>query len=179
MRSTAALASLLLTTLASCTAAAPRVAVFSDLDFPYYSGVAALTPDRVVEACEEHGLNAAELTAGQLADPDVFNAEEFAIYVHVYGNTFPVEAFDNLKAFHRAGGCIFSTGVPFCHPCRPRGAAGWSPAPDPETGEQYTVKRYESEKVEADDGTWRHVRVTLRPRNPEFVRACPSIAGPR
>lgn len=40
-------------------------------------------------------------------------------------------------------------------------------AADPETGERYTVKRYESEKVEAD-GAWRHARITLRPANPEF-----------
>lgn len=39
---------------------------------------------------------------------------------------------------------------------------------DPETGERYTVKRYESEKAEAD-GTWRHSKVTLRPVNPEFA----------
>jgi hypothetical protein len=39
---------------------------------------------------------------------------------------------------------------------------------DPETGGRYTVKRYESEKVTSDDGTWRHVRVTLKPSNREF-----------
>ena len=39
---------------------------------------------------------------------------------------------------------------------------------DPETHGSYTVKRYESEKVEADDGTWRHVKITLHPTNPEF-----------
>ena len=41
---------------------------------------------------------------------------------------------------------------------------------DPETGERYTVKRYESEKAPegaATDG-WRHARVTLEPRNPRF-----------
>ena len=41
---------------------------------------------------------------------------------------------------------------------------------DPETGERYTVKRYESEKASeggAADG-WRHARVVLRPRNPRF-----------
>ena len=41
-------------------------------------------------------------------------------------------------------------------------------AVDPETGERYTVKRYESEKSE-DEGGWRHVRVTLRPLNREFA----------
>jgi len=40
-------------------------------------------------------------------------------------------------------------------------------ASDPETGERYTVKRYESRK--ADDGdTWRHERVVLRPVNRDF-----------
>ena len=39
---------------------------------------------------------------------------------------------------------------------------------DPETGERYTVKRYESEKVESDDSSWRHVKITLRPNNREF-----------
>jgi len=40
--------------------------------------------------------------------------------------------------------------------------------PDPETGERYTVKRYESEKSETDDSTWRHVKITLKPDNPNF-----------
>jgi hypothetical protein len=40
-------------------------------------------------------------------------------------------------------------------------------ATDPETGERYTVKRYESEKAAKGD-TWRHERVTLKPTNPDF-----------
>jgi SOS-response transcriptional repressor LexA len=40
-------------------------------------------------------------------------------------------------------------------------------ATDPETGERYTVKRYESRKVEAD-GLWQHARITLKPLNPDF-----------
>ena len=40
-------------------------------------------------------------------------------------------------------------------------------AADPESGERYTVKRYESEKV--DDGvSWRHTKITLKPVNPAF-----------
>ena len=34
---------------------------------------------------------------------------------------------------------------------------------DPETGGRYTVKVYASEKVQAEDGGWRHERITLRP----------------
>jgi SOS-response transcriptional repressor LexA len=41
-------------------------------------------------------------------------------------------------------------------------------AADPETGERYTVKRYESEKATDEDGTWRHLKVTLKPLNPQF-----------
>jgi type I restriction enzyme, R subunit len=38
---------------------------------------------------------------------------------------------------------------------------------DPETGERYTVKRYESDKITEDD-SWRHSKITLKPVNPEF-----------
>ena len=40
-------------------------------------------------------------------------------------------------------------------------------ATDPETGERYTVKRYESEKV-MDKDSWRHHEITLRPVNGDF-----------
>ena len=39
---------------------------------------------------------------------------------------------------------------------------------DPATGERYTVKKYESKKIETEDGSWRHVKITLRPNNPDF-----------
>jgi SOS-response transcriptional repressor LexA len=38
---------------------------------------------------------------------------------------------------------------------------------DPETGQRYTVKRYESEKA-TKSGSWRHERITLKPLNPDF-----------
>ena len=38
---------------------------------------------------------------------------------------------------------------------------------DPETGERYTVKRYESEKAR-DGDSWRHAKITLKPLNPDF-----------
>ena len=40
-------------------------------------------------------------------------------------------------------------------------------ATDPDTGERYTVKRYESEKTEGGD-SWRHAKITLKPVNPDF-----------
>jgi len=39
---------------------------------------------------------------------------------------------------------------------------------DPETGERYTVKRYSSEKAATEDGSWRHIKITLKPNNPDF-----------
>lgn len=39
---------------------------------------------------------------------------------------------------------------------------------DPETGQRYTVKRYESEKARAGD-SWRHTKITLKPTNPAYA----------
>src|SRR6266516_3832020 len=39
---------------------------------------------------------------------------------------------------------------------------------DPETGERYTVKRYQSEKTMEPDGTWHHSKITLLPNNHAF-----------
>lgn len=38
---------------------------------------------------------------------------------------------------------------------------------DPDSGERYTVKRYQSEKV-TDGDSWRHSRITLKPINSDF-----------
>ena len=38
---------------------------------------------------------------------------------------------------------------------------------DPETGARYTLKRYESQKVQNGD-SWQHAKITLKPTNPEF-----------
>ena len=40
-------------------------------------------------------------------------------------------------------------------------------AVDPETDQRYTVKRYKSERAEEGD-SWRHVKITLDPINPDF-----------
>jgi uncharacterized protein len=46
---------------------------------------------------------------------------------------------------------------------------------DPETGGSYTVKKYQSEKVADEEGSWRHERIILSPLNPEFS---PIVLGP-
>jgi SOS-response transcriptional repressor LexA len=39
---------------------------------------------------------------------------------------------------------------------------------DPETGQRYTVKRYESDKTRTES-SWRHTTITLRPTNPAYA----------
>lgn len=39
---------------------------------------------------------------------------------------------------------------------------------DPETGGEYTIKKYASEKIHEKDGTWRHSKITLSPLNPGY-----------
>ena len=38
---------------------------------------------------------------------------------------------------------------------------------DPETGARYTLKRYESQKIQ-DGDSWQYAKITLKPTNPEF-----------
>jgi SOS-response transcriptional repressor LexA len=47
---------------------------------------------------------------------------------------------------------------------------------DPESNQRFTVKRYESERI-ADEDTWRHATVTLKPVNPDFAPIYLSGAG--
>jgi SOS-response transcriptional repressor LexA len=37
-----------------------------------------------------------------------------------------------------------------------------------ETGGEFTVKRYRSEKTVTEEGGWRHTRIVLEPLNPEY-----------
>ncbi len=105
--------------------AGPKIAVFVQPGMVTYGGAPALRPEQIAPLLRAHGLDAGSLDAAQLADPATFNAERYAVLVMPYGNAFPLPAFENLRAFHRAGGCLVLTGVPFCHPCVPIAPAGW------------------------------------------------------
>ena len=103
-----------------------RVAIFDGgPHFPYYGSPDTLEPGRLLNTLREIGVHAYTLDAGSLSDPAIFNAREYAVLIHIYGNTFPLIAAENLRQFHRDGGSILATGVPFCHPCVAFGAAGW------------------------------------------------------
>ena len=49
---------------------------------------------------------------------------------------------------------------------------------DPENGERYTVKRYESEKT-GDGDAWRHTRITLKSINPDFAPIVLTVSDDR
>ena len=40
---------------------------------------------------------------------------------------------------------------------------------DPDTGGAYSIKKYTSEKVFDEDGSWRHEKITLLPLNPDYA----------
>ncbi len=114
-------------TLCAVVHAAPKIAIFSEEGFPYYMASEADSPARFQELYRGIGLTADLLDTAALADPARFNVRDYPVYVHPYGNTFPVEALPNLVAFHAAGGIVvIPSGVPFCHPADRRGAAGWA-----------------------------------------------------
>ena len=40
---------------------------------------------------------------------------------------------------------------------------------DPDTGGAFSIKKYTSEKEVGEDGSWRHVKITLQPLNPVYA----------
>ena len=99
------------------SAALPRVAVFVEEGFPTDGGTPSLPPFKIVEVLAQHGIEAQTLSTAQLSDPAILNAQRITVLVIPYGNAFPRIAFNNLRKFHAAGGCLVMNGVPFCHPC--------------------------------------------------------------
>lgn len=103
----------------------PSVAVLVQPGMVLYGGAPAVRVEGLPGVLSSWGLPAVGLTSAQVADRTEFSAERFAVLVVPYGNAFPLPAYENLRAFHRAGGCLVTTGVPFCHPCVPGSPAGW------------------------------------------------------
>lgn len=94
-----------------------KIAIFYQPGFPYYIVSWAVSPSQMAEFMRKVGLDAELLSLEELSDPDKFNFRRYSILVHLYGNTFPLSAVENIIKFHKDGGSIIATGVPFCHPC--------------------------------------------------------------
>ena len=116
----------LMLSLVATGCAAPRIAILDEPDFPYYMASPSDGPRLYQDLYQSMGLQVDLLSVKDLGDPAVFNARKYAAYVHVFGNTFPIDAFPNLLQYHKDGGVlIIPSGVPFCHPCAQIGATGW------------------------------------------------------
>lgn len=119
--------SLLLLILSAAPVSGANIAIFDGgADFPYYGSPDTLDPQRLASTLEGINIQVEILDAATLSDPEQFNTQKFAAMIHIYGNTFPLIAAENLRKFHQEGGSILATGIPFCHPCVATGAAEWT-----------------------------------------------------
>lgn len=100
-----------------------KVAVFCEKNFPYYISPISVKPEIVYDSLKKCGFDVELISADELSDGNVFNADKYVVLVYVYGNTFPLPAFNNLRDFHQKGGSfIFVGGAPFTHPCEKQGS---------------------------------------------------------
>lgn len=104
---------------------APRVAVFQQVGFPFYNVSPLVSPRSIATALRAAGVQADLLDADALSDPVRLNSRTYAAVVLPYGNTYPQPAFANLRTFHRSGGSLILSGVPFTHPVARLGADNW------------------------------------------------------
>lgn len=89
-----------------------------------------VTPRNIADDLRAAGLEAELLDTDTLANPTRFNAKRYAAVVLPYGNTYPQEAFDNLRKFHKGGGSLVTTGIPFTHPASRLSAKDWEASPE-------------------------------------------------
>ena len=103
----------------------PRVAVFSEPDFPANNISSLVSPKEVAQDLQKAGLQTDLLSVDALSDPAQFNTGKYAAVVLPYGNAFPLAAFANLRVFHLAGGDLVTSGIPFTHPIRKNAKGEW------------------------------------------------------
>ncbi|MBC7806941.1 MAG: hypothetical protein H7145_12410 [Akkermansiaceae bacterium] len=106
-----------------------RVAVFAQPNFPTYGVSSLVSPQQIVRNLRAAGLDADLLDADALAQPDKLNVRRYGAVVLPYGNTYPADAFANLRRFHQERGSLVTTGIPFTHPAARRAARDWNATP--------------------------------------------------
>lgn len=112
---------------AASTADAPRVAVFAQAGFPFFNVSPLVSPKTIAADLRASGVQADLLDANALSNSARFHARTYAAVVLPYGNTYPQDAFANLRAFHGGGGSLILSGVPFTHPVARMAAENWTP----------------------------------------------------
>lgn len=106
-----------------------RVAIFSEDSFPSYGFANFLAPPPLIARdLRAAGVQVDLVNADALARPE-FDAKRYAALVMPYGNSYPQDAFANLRRFHQAGGSLILTGIPFTHPTARIAAQNWSATP--------------------------------------------------
>ena len=103
---------------APCGAA---VWVFGEPNFPRLGSAVGLSARGIVASLRQHGVAAETVDARGLEGPALLEDAAQSVVVLPSGNLFPKAAFSNLREFHRRGGSLVMTGVPFTHPCEPVG----------------------------------------------------------
>lgn len=96
-----------------------QVVVFCERGFPYYGANQAISPRLIAETLNALGVGA-RLADAQAVANGALTEPHVKCLVWLYGNTFPRDAVEAIEEFHRRGGCIVATGVPFTHPCTRR-----------------------------------------------------------
>ena len=98
------------------------VAVLVEPGLANFGGQLSLMAQKVKPMLEARGIECIEITAEQMADEKYFNTLNFSVVVMVYGNAFPLDAYENLRNFHSKGGSLVVNGIPFCHPNKLQGS---------------------------------------------------------
>ena len=71
-----------------------KIAIFYQLGFPYYIVSWSLKPTTLAQFMRDAGLEVDLLGVKDLSNPEKFNFQKYAILIHIYGNTFPLQAVD-------------------------------------------------------------------------------------
>ena len=121
-----ALLSFLIPAAQAAAPSRPRVAVFYEPGFPFNNQSMLVSPKNVAADLRKAGVPADLLDAAALGDPARLNTAAYAAVVLPYGNAYPQAAFPNLRAFHRAGGDLVTSGVPFTHAVTRNADGAWS-----------------------------------------------------
>ncbi len=88
-----------------------------------YGGAPGVSAEKFAPMFEKHGIPARNLSVDDLLKEGALEPATLPVLAIPYGNAFPLPAFDALRAYHVAGGCLLLTGIPFCHPCEKKDGA--------------------------------------------------------
>jgi hypothetical protein len=94
-----------------------HVSVFGERFFPRAAGAAAISAQKIVAQLQEIGVAARKVDSAGLEDSSFLENASSSVLVLPSGNAFPKAALSNLREYHKRGGSLVLTGVPFTHPC--------------------------------------------------------------